>query len=584
MVAAEELAFSVPFRVSAHSAKLWIAPDAALASPSDTNSLAWRELRIKGSNWAGFQASGCVHEMWKHGVGEYVDFLVENNFNAVRLPLAAPLVNQSSWKVGGLCGDDWNGRETLHVLDEVVGRLRRAGIFVMLGMHTTTHPEGNQGSWKVHGTDALIFDAWTKLAERYCPYNNVILADVFNEPHGEKWSSWRGFVQRIGDAILGKCPRWLIAAEGAGGGTWRGYWWGENVLGQRTMPISLSVPNRLVLSPHVYGHGTQWYMYDAHFPRNMPQVWLDHFGTVPHDTGVPLLVGEWGGVWEDTHFNHKLFRSTRVWQQAFTSFLVDQEVGSFYWTLNDNSFRTGSLFRDAHRADKLAMLAVLPSTNVFELQDVWGLYPPGLPPNPPTPPAGPPPPPHPPQPPAGPPSSPPCSPPPARPPSCPPPPLPPAAPPPPPAGPPSPPSPPLPPNAPPPPPQAPPLTPPPPSPIPSLPPLQPPPPSAPPPADPTAIAILSSLRIPPGAAVGGLCAAALSIAFLCWCARTTSRHMTGGRPRRKERLPASDSPMWLTQTVREQVAVVGTHGDAYDCSDALSQIEMTSSKTLPSIY
>jgi hypothetical protein len=36
--------------------------------------------------------------------------------------------------------------------------------------------------------------------------------------------------------------------------------------------------------------------------------------------------------------------------------------------------------------------------------------------------------------------------------------------------------------------------------------------------------------------------------------------------------------------VREQVAVVGTHGDAYDCSDALSQIEMTSSKTLPSIY
>ena len=32
-----------------------------------------------------------------------------------------------------------------------------------------------------------------------------------------------------------------------------GIWWGENLVGARTQPVVLSVPGRLVYSPHVYG-------------------------------------------------------------------------------------------------------------------------------------------------------------------------------------------------------------------------------------------------------------------------------------------------------------------------------------------
>ena len=78
-IGGRETNFSTPFTVSAHSQKLWIQAEGWPPS----------ELRLKGSNWAGFQADGCVHELWKHGVDEYVGHLVRHGFNAVRLPCAA---------------------------------------------------------------------------------------------------------------------------------------------------------------------------------------------------------------------------------------------------------------------------------------------------------------------------------------------------------------------------------------------------------------------------------------------------------------------------------------------------------------
>jgi hypothetical protein len=138
-------------------------------------------------------------------------------------------------------------------------------------VHTVTFPEGNDALWCNTATsicndenERLIFAAWDILARRYCRFPNVILADVFNEPHGASWPPWAKFVERIGAAILGRCPRWLIVAQGIGGDGWI---WGENVQGFSTMPIALPVPDRLVISVHIYGHFRFGYlMWDPRFP------------------------------------------------------------------------------------------------------------------------------------------------------------------------------------------------------------------------------------------------------------------------------------------------------------------------------
>ena len=48
---------------------------------------------------------------------------------------------------------------------------------------------------------------------RYCHHPNVVMADVFNEPHGHSWEGWRKYVEAVGGHILQICPRWLIVAQ-----------------------------------------------------------------------------------------------------------------------------------------------------------------------------------------------------------------------------------------------------------------------------------------------------------------------------------------------------------------------------------
>ena len=83
--------------------------------------------------------------MWKHTVDEYISFLVEHDFNAVRLPLSAAIVAAPSWQIDGgfICGGAYEGWESLDILDDVVNKLQVAGVFVALDVHTLTHPEHN---------------------------------------------------------------------------------------------------------------------------------------------------------------------------------------------------------------------------------------------------------------------------------------------------------------------------------------------------------------------------------------------------------------------------------------------------------
>ena len=50
------------------------------------------------------------------------------------------------------------------------------------------------------------------------------------------------------------------------------------------------------------------------------------------DCSVPLIIGEWGGQWEDQEWNGRVFESTSRWQLALRSYITERELsGSFYW-------------------------------------------------------------------------------------------------------------------------------------------------------------------------------------------------------------------------------------------------------------
>ena len=335
-----ELPFSTPFELAATKGKIWIAPRHKLPlDPSASWDSVWEVLQLKGTNWAGFQSqTACVHELWRHDLQEYLDFLKRNQFNAVRLPLNAYTITWAlhdgqgaPFRTQSRCGA-FDGWSSIQILDFVIDKLREIGVFVMLDMHTVTSPMVGEENECCPADDSrkeqMISDAWAILAQRYCTQPHVILADIFNEPWDTTWPVWKGFVERVGGRLLGICSRWLIAVEGAGQGN--KMCWGEDIRGQYYEPISLPVADRLVFAPHTYGHFNFGYLlYDPNFPYNLPGVWDGYWGWLLA-TGPPLLIGEWGGQWEATEWNGRTFKSTSRWQLALQQYIVDSKLsGSF---------------------------------------------------------------------------------------------------------------------------------------------------------------------------------------------------------------------------------------------------------------
>ena len=162
-------------------------------------------------------------------------------------------------------------------------------------------------------------EAWRKLARRFCSHWNVFAADLFNEPWGASWGSnepahdWARYAARLGDLILAECPRWLVVIEGVGTGgptvqpadhTFCDLcFWGENFQGLgrgRGVGVvpQLSVPNRVVFSPHLYGPATNGRMFYFNrtafpeYPANLPAVWRQHFLDPARAAGATLVIGE----------------------------------------------------------------------------------------------------------------------------------------------------------------------------------------------------------------------------------------------------------------------------------------------------
>ena len=143
-----------------------------------------------------------MEEMYSITAQKYIDFLVEHEFNAVRIPLSVISVLQSDhFRLDHRSCGEYGGAHYLDMLDHISQRLAQAGIFLMFDMHTLSFPEENNALWCVPendadgcsegtdmkaplsqpGTDQPLLRAWQAIATRFCSHRNVFMADIFNE-------------------------------------------------------------------------------------------------------------------------------------------------------------------------------------------------------------------------------------------------------------------------------------------------------------------------------------------------------------------------------------------------------------------
>ena len=185
------------------------------------------------------------------------------------------------------------------------------------------------------------------LAERYKGNDTVIGVDLRNEPHGNAcWGcgdttrDWRMAAERGGNAVLSVNPDLLILVEGVSDYNGQSNWWGGNLLGAKDFPVRLSVPNRLVYSPHEYPESVspQAWFNDPNFPNNLPGVWVNYWGYLVRQNVAPILVGEFGSKLQTT--------SDQQWFQAFQSYIEQSGLNWTFWSLNPDSGDTGGLLAD----------------------------------------------------------------------------------------------------------------------------------------------------------------------------------------------------------------------------------------------
>ncbi|MCV0428998.1 MAG: cellulase family glycosylhydrolase [Roseibium sp.] len=315
-------------------------------------------VQIRAVNWFGAENDvRAPHGLWQRPMTEMMDQMVDEGFNAIRLPFSVQniLENQVATSVGG--DPSLAGLTTLEIFDRIIDYAEEIGIKIILDAHRVTQGNGAEGIWYSGAYDETDWiSAWETLATRYGDSTAVIGADLLNEPHLGTWGTgerndWAAAAEQAGNAVLDVAPDWLILVEGIGNYDGDNYWWGGQLQGVRDRPVELAVDNKLVYSPHDYPasiYQQPWFTDGS----DLYEVFRENWGFIYEEGIAPILLGEFGSRLENAQ--------DLVWAEAITNYLSGDfdgdgvndlnagEVGpSFaWWSWNPNSGDTGGYVLD----------------------------------------------------------------------------------------------------------------------------------------------------------------------------------------------------------------------------------------------
>jgi endoglucanase len=175
----------------------------------------------------------------------------------------------------------------------------------------------------------------------------VIGVDLRNEPHnatggGSCWgcggpTDWALAAARGGNAVLAVNPNLLIFVEGTDCYNNDCDWWGGNLEGVLSNPVTLNVPGQLAYSAHDYGpnlSGQSWFNDSTTYVSligNFTKFW----GYVSLNGIAPVWIGEFGTDNNDADVVNTVAGSQGQWFSSLITFLqANPQLSWTYWALN----------------------------------------------------------------------------------------------------------------------------------------------------------------------------------------------------------------------------------------------------------
>jgi endoglucanase len=326
-------------------------------------------VRIAGINWYGFETTDeVVHGLWNTDYKTIVDDIAALGYNTIRIPLSdqmveSPVVPSAVGFYGqsGPVNTDLKGLNSLEILDKIIDYAGSDGLKIILDNHRSEagNSAEQNGLWY---TDQYPQSSWLKdwdtVAERYAGNPTVIGFDLRNEPHtpagesyaqGATWGTgdpatdWRLAATTAGDEVVADDPGALVFVEGISNypdasvsGGYSTDWWGGNLDGVATAPVTLSSPGHVVYSAHDYGpqEFQQTWFNSSTTAASLAAVWDKHWGYIAQQGIAPVWVGEFGTGNTAAAVSDTTPGSQGQWFSDLLAYIGSNQLSWTYWALN----------------------------------------------------------------------------------------------------------------------------------------------------------------------------------------------------------------------------------------------------------
>lgn len=334
-------------------------------------------VRIAGVNWYGFETTDqVVHGLWAQDYHTILNAIKSNGYNTIRLPYSNQMVespvvpsNISYANGTGAINTDLKGLNALQVMDKIISAAGAVGLRVILDDHRSeagNSAEANGLWYTSQYSDSAWINDWKNLASRYSSFTDasgnptVIGVDLRNEPHlmangsqsGACWTgdsstsgcptsntaqNWPAAAQRAGNAVLSVNSNLLVFVEGIDCYSGDCDWWGGNLKGVASNPVTLNVANRLVYSAHDYGpnlYQQSWFNGSTSY-TSLAAVWNKYWQYIEANGTAPVLVGEFGTTNNSSDIQSVTPGSQGQWFQSLINFMQNNpSLNWTYWALN----------------------------------------------------------------------------------------------------------------------------------------------------------------------------------------------------------------------------------------------------------
>jgi endoglucanase len=320
-----------------------------------------RVVRLTGLSWFGMETSNYApHGLWARSMASMLDQVALLGYNMIRVPYTNQMFDAGSAPNGidFAKNPDLEGRKAIEILDKLIDGAAARGLRIVLDRHRPD-ASGQSALWYTpQVSEQRWIDDWKMLAARYKGKPTVVGFDLHNEPHGNAtWgdgnaqTDWRLAAERAGAAVLGVNPDLLMFVEGVEQAGGKSYWWGGNLRNAIASPVRLPVPGRLVYSPHEYPGSVfaQPWFSDPAYPKNLPAVWDEAWGSVAKTT--PVWIGEFG-----TKDQTKI---DQAWFRGLATYIQSRGLSFAFWCLNPDSGDTGGILADDWQTVNAGKQAVL---------------------------------------------------------------------------------------------------------------------------------------------------------------------------------------------------------------------------------